>query len=111
MIYYHGTTDKFNINDNLLKSPIETGILREDWRKKNLDKVYFTNSLLSAEQFAYKASQKYGGNSIVYKIKPIGDIIHINTNEYISDSAKIIGICARYVPAIKRWHEFEVEKI
>lgn len=52
-----------------------------------------------------------GGNSIVYKIKPIGDVIHPNTNEYMADSAKIIGICARYIPKIERWDEYEVEKL
>ena len=106
MIFYHGTTDLFNIWDNILKPPIDTGILREEWREKNLNKVYFTDSLLSAEKFAYKASEKYGGNSIVYKIKPIGDIIHVNTNEYIADNAKIIGVCARYVFIIKKWKEY-----
>lgn len=111
MIFYHGTTDLFEIEDNILKSPIDTGILREEWREKNLNKVYFTDSLLSAEKFAYKASKKYGGNSIVYKIKPIGDVIHPNTNEYMADSAKIIGICARYIPKIERWDEYEVEKL
>lgn len=111
MIFYHGTTDIFNIEDNILKAPIDTGVLREDWREKNLNKVYFTDSLYSAEKFAYKASQKYGGNSIVYKIKPIGDYYNINTNEYITDSAKIIGICARYISKINKWDEYEVEKI
>lgn len=61
MIFYHGTTDLFEIEDNILKPPIDTEILREEWREKNLNKVYFTDSLLSAEKFAYKASQKYGG--------------------------------------------------
>ena len=111
MIFYHGTTDIFDIKDNILKSPIDTGILREEWREKNLNKVYFTDSLLSAEQFAYKASQKYGGNSIVYKIKPIGEYNNINTNEYIADRAKIIGICARYISKIRKWDEYEIEKI
>ena len=52
MIFYHGTTDLFEIKDNILKPPIDTGILREEWREKNLNKVYFTDSLLSAEKFA-----------------------------------------------------------
>ena len=49
MIFYHGTTDLFKIENNILKPPIDTGILREEWREKNLNKVYFTDSLLSAE--------------------------------------------------------------
>ena len=111
MIFYHGTTDILHIDNNILKPPIDTGVLREEWREKNLNKVYFTDSLLSAEKFAYRASAKYGGNSIVYKIKPIGEYNNINTNEYIADGAKIIGICARYIPKIGKWDEYEVEKI
>ena len=88
MSFYHGTSDIFNITE--LKPAIETGNLREEWRKKLIDKVFFTNSLLSAEMFAKKASKKYGGNPIIYEVKPIGDIWHINTNEYVADRADII---------------------
>ena len=38
MKYYHGTTDIFNLKEIL--SSIDTNILREDWRKKYLDKVF-----------------------------------------------------------------------
>lgn len=107
-IFYHGTTDLFYIENDILKPPIDTGILREEWRKKNLNKVYFTDSLLSAEKYAYKASNKYGGNGIVYKIKPIGDIVHVNTNEYIADNAKIIGVCAKYMSIINKWKEYGI---
>ena len=49
MIFYHGITTAFNLmkGDTLLPAII-TGNLREDWRKKHIDKVFFTNSLLSA---------------------------------------------------------------
>lgn len=103
MIYYHGTTNIFNIGDKILKPSIDTGILREDWRKKNLDKVYFTTSLLSAERFAYKASQKYGGCGIVYIVKPIGDVVNLNTNEYIADKAIILDVCEIYDKGVKKW--------
>ena len=91
---YHGTTDIFKIKK--LLPPIITGQLREDWRKKYKDKVFITPSIMSAEKFAYKAVQKYGGNGIVYEVKPHGQVIHINTNEYICDKATIIKIIERY---------------
>ena len=63
MEFYHGTSDVFDIKE--LLPAIETGNLREEWRKKLTNKVFFTNSLLSAEVFAKKAAQKYGGNPVV----------------------------------------------
>ena len=103
MNYYHGTTDNFNIKDGILKPSTETGILREDWRKKNLDKVYLTISLLSAEKFAYKACQKYGGCGVIYEVEPLDDICNPNTNEYITNSAKILKVISRYDKERKSW--------
>ena len=88
MTFYHGTTDMFEID--MIKPAQETNNLREEWRKKLTNKVFFTPSFLSAQKYAKKAAQKYGGNPIVYIVKPIGDVWHINTNEYVADRAKII---------------------
>lgn len=84
MTFYHGTTTHFGltVGDELLPA-IETGNIREEWRKKLCDKVFFTTSPLSAYD-------KYGGDSIVFIVKPIGGYLHINTNEYISSKAKIM---------------------
>ena len=87
--FYHGTSDALNIEDMILPSS-QTKILREDWRRKLTDKVFFTDSLMSAQKFAKKAAKKYGGNPVVYEVKPIGFIMNPNTNEYIADKAKII---------------------
>lgn len=104
MKYYHGTTDIFKLNNEILP-PIKTNILREHWRKKYLDKIFVTTSLLSAQKFAYKACQKYSGCGIVYEVKPIGDIWFPNskTNEYICDKAKIIKIICKYDKELKKW--------
>lgn len=67
-----------------------TGILREEWRTKFPDKVFFTDSLLSAEKFAKKSAAKFGGKPVVHIVRPIGQIYHVNTNEYVADKAKII---------------------
>ncbi len=88
MTFYHGTTDIFKIDT--IKPAQETNNLREEWRKKLTNKVFFTPSLMSAQKYAKKAAQKYGGEPIVYIVKPIGDVWHINTNEYVADRAKII---------------------
>ena len=56
--FYHGTSDVFSIKKMILP-PNQTNNLREDLRKKNLDKVYFTSSQLSAEMYAKKACKKF----------------------------------------------------
>lgn len=55
MIFYHGTTNSFNLREgDYLLPTMQTGILREEWRKNNTDKVFFITSLLSATKFAKK---------------------------------------------------------
>ena len=58
MTFYHGTTDAFNIKKILLP-PTYTNNLREEWRKKYQNVVFFTTSPLSAHRFARKACEKY----------------------------------------------------
>lgn len=93
-MFYHGTSDVFEMNGTILPST-RTGNKREDWRKKDVDKVFFTNSPMSAYKFAKKACVKYGGNPIVYIIKPVGQYYSSVNNEFIADKAKIIGIYER----------------
>ena len=88
--FYHGTTDVFKINRVLLP-PVITDNKREEWRKKYTDKVLFTDSLLSASMYAKKACKKYGGNPIVYIVKPIGQYFNTVNTEYIADKALIVS--------------------
>lgn len=87
--FYHGTSDAIRIK-KLLLPPQETSIQREDWRIRHLDKVFFTSSLKSAAMYAKKACQKFGGNPIVYEIRPIGGYSNIANVEYISDKALVV---------------------
>ena len=88
-IFYHGTSNIFNIKRVLLP-PIHTKNLREDWRKKYQDAVFFTTSFPSALKYAKKACEKYGGNPVVYEIKPIGQYFNTIYGEYISEKAIVI---------------------
>ena len=87
--FYHGTTDIFDIK-RILLPPTYTNNLREDWRKKHHNMVFFTTSLLSASRFARKACEKYGGNPVVYEVRPIGQYFKTIHGEYISEKAKIV---------------------
>ncbi len=91
LTFYHGTTDLFKVGKVLLP-PDSTGNKREDWRKKYTDKVFMTTSLLSAEMYAKKASRTYGGNPIVYIVRPLGQYFNTINTEYIADRALVLGI-------------------
>lgn len=91
MKYYHGTTDIFPLEAGILKSPLDTGVLREEWRQKLLDKVFLTTSLVSAERYAKKAAERFGGKPVIYFVEPIGYFYNNCMNEYIADKAKIIN--------------------
>ena len=86
--FYHGTTDSFMLN-NVLLPATETGNLRESFRLKNRDVVFVTTSLPAAIKYAYKAANEFGGNPIVYKVKPI-NYWQNNLTEYICRKAIII---------------------
>lgn len=91
MTFYHGTSDLFPIKRFILP-PTLTGTLREEWRKRDTDKVFFTSSLLSASGFAKKASKKYGGSPVIYIVTPIGDYYNSINSEFVADKARVLGI-------------------
>lgn len=88
--FYHGTSDTLEVKKIILP-PNQANNLREEWRKKYIDKVFFTASLLSSENYAKKACKKYGGNPVIYIIKPIGHYFNRIDCEYIADKARVIG--------------------
>lgn len=92
MTFFHGTSSALHIKKWILP-PAYTKIKREHWRNKDNDKVFFTNSEFSAWKFARKACEKYGGEPVVYIVKPLGMWINTINTEYIADKALIIGKC------------------
>lgn len=88
MIFYHGTTTNIKVNKVLLP-PNETEVLREDFRKTLQDKVFVTISKPSAIKYAKKAAQQFGGEAIVYTVKPDYYSLIKKGTEYICDRAFI----------------------
>ena len=87
--YYHGTTDLFKIS--VIKPPVDSKIIREDFRENNKNVVYVTTSFGSAQRYAYKAAKKFGGNPIVYKVEPDWDsLVKRMDCEYITNFATLI---------------------
>lgn len=89
--FFHGTTDAFPIQKVLLP-PSTTEIKREEWRTKYTNSVFFTDLLPSAIKYAKKACAKYGGNPVVYVVKPIGQFFNTIPGEYIADKAVVLNI-------------------
>ena len=87
--FYHGTSTALNIER--LVPALESGVLREEWRTSLVNKVFFTDSLHSARQYAKKAAQKYSGTPVEHIVAPQGNIWNINNTEYVADYADIKG--------------------
>ena len=91
MPYYHGTSN--NAITTHILPPINTGVLSEVGRKKNLNKVFFTTSYKSALIYAQRAANQYGGTVRVLEVIPIGAIHCMNANKgtevYYADFALV----------------------
>ena len=89
MKYYHGTSSSLDVRSYLLPS-IDTNVLREDFRSKLRDVVFVTSSVVSAEKYAKKAVEKFGGEPVVMSVLPISSR-RINNNEYVCDEAIVLN--------------------
>lgn len=89
-VFYHGTSTHVNIKDKLLP-PIATDNLREIFRKKLQDKVFVTDSKVSAEKYAKKAVAHFGGDAVIYTVKPDYYSLIKNGTEYTTDYAIILN--------------------
>lgn len=87
MIYYHGTSVS-GLTEIL--PPVDTNMLREDFRNKFLDCVFITPLKKSAEAYARKCAAKFGGTPIVYEVRPINPS-EINVSQYICDRAIVLN--------------------
>ena len=87
MTFYHGTSVA---GLKVILPPIETNMLREDFRKKFMDCVFVTPSKLSAMKYARKCALKFGGQPVVYEVKPINPTEY-NVSQYICDKAIVLN--------------------
>lgn len=87
MTYYHGTSVS-GLTEIL--PPIETNNLREDFRHSFLDCVFVTPLKRSAEAYARKCAAKFGGDPVVYEVKPVNPS-ELNVSQYICDKAIVLN--------------------
>ena len=86
MTFYHGTSVS-GLKEIL--PPTETNILREDFRQGYRDCVFVTPIRKSAETYARKCAAKFGGDPVVYEVKPANPS-EINVSQYICDKALVV---------------------
>lgn len=89
-VFYHGMSTNVNVKDKLLP-PIATDNLRETFRKKLQDKVFVTDSKVSAEKYAKKAIAHFGGDAAIYTVKPDYYSLIKNGTEYTTDYAVVLN--------------------
>lgn len=53
--------------------------------------MFLTNSLVSAQKYARKAAEKYGGEPVVYEAKPVGYISQVNKTEFVCETARKVS--------------------
>lgn len=73
---YHGTANP-ELSRQILP-PNQTYVISEKGRKKNLDSVFFTQDYKSAEIYAKRAVNSYGGSPRVLKVVPMGEVSVLN---------------------------------
>lgn len=78
-VFYHGSSTAAGI-DHILIPPSDTNVLSEVGRKKNLDKVFFTEDLGLAKIYAGRAKNVFGGEPVVYRVvAPVNPTIMNNS--------------------------------
>lgn len=93
-MFFHGTsTAVLSDGSFLLLPPSVTGVISEEGRKINTDKVFFTKDIGSARIYAGRACGKFGGNPIIFRVIPMSEIISLNqspgTSVFMADWAFI----------------------
>lgn len=88
MILYHGTSDYICSNQEYLMSQISTNVIREK-REQLTQYVFLTDSKASAEYYAKKAADKFGGNPIIFKVKQAWNLLPRHNHEYLCSRALI----------------------
>jgi hypothetical protein len=78
--FYHGSYTVAAI-DSLLLPPSNTGTISEKGRKKNLERVFFTEDLGLAKIYAGRAARSIGGEPVLYRVVSPVDVVCLSDNK------------------------------
>ena len=90
MILLHGTSDAVHVGRELLP-PVYTGVQRENWRKKDTDVIFLTQSSRAAVMYAWKAVQRFGGNPVVLTCDTVGMVYQNHNGDFCAFRAKVLS--------------------
>lgn len=65
--FYHGSSSVCDIN-SLLVPPSVSKVISEKGRKKNLDRIFFTEDIGLAKIYAGRAAKSLGGEPRLYRV-------------------------------------------
>ncbi|QXG07629.1 hypothetical protein [Erwinia phage Snitter] len=77
VVYYHGSCTAAGIG-SMIVPPVESGVLSEDGRKKNLDRVFFTTDIGLARIYAGRAARSVGGDPVLFRVVAPVDTVCMN---------------------------------
>ncbi|AKA61976.1 hypothetical protein Pm5461_111 [Proteus phage vB_PmiM_Pm5461] len=75
--FYHGSSSVCGIKHMLLP-PETTETISEKGRKKNLDRIFFTEDLGLAKIYAGRAVRSLGGEPVLYRVVSPVDLVCMN---------------------------------
>lgn len=66
-VFYHGSSSN-GLKGNMLLPPNQTSVISEQGRKKNLNRVFFTEDRGLAKVYARRAARSLGGEPKLYRV-------------------------------------------
>lgn len=75
--FYHGSCSIAGI-EHIIAPPVDTNVLSETGRNKNLDRIFFTEDLGLAKIYAGRACKSIGGEPKIYRVVSPVDLVCMN---------------------------------
>lgn len=75
--FYHGSCTVAGI-ENMLLPPVDSNVISEKGRNKNLDRVFFTADIGLARIYAGRAARSIGGEPVLYRVVCPVDTVCMN---------------------------------
>lgn len=75
--FYHGSCTVAGI-ENMLLPPVDSNVISEKGRNKNLDRVFFTADIGLARIYAGRAARSIGGEPVLYRVVCPVDLVCMN---------------------------------
>ena len=78
VVFDHGSSTSCGITD-MICPPVDTNVISEKGRNKNLDRVFFTADMGLARIYAGRAARSIGGEPVLFRVVCPVDVVEMNT--------------------------------